>query len=45
MSITTKKESEIKEKPSNIADSEEPKITQDQTSLIEPSTERGSKQI
>ena len=45
MSISTKKETEIKEIQPNIANSEEPKITQDQTSLIEPSTERGSKQI
>jgi len=45
MSIPTKKETEIKEIPSNTVNSEEPKITQDQTSLIEPSTERGSKQI
>jgi len=45
MSISTKKESDSKEIPSNIGNSEEPKITQDQTSLIDPSTERGSKQI
>lgn len=45
MSISTKKESDIKDIPSNIGNSEEPKIPQDQTSLIEPSTERGSKHI
>jgi len=42
MSISTKKESDIKDIPSNTGNSEEPKIPQDQTSLIEPSTERGT---
>ena len=42
MSITPKKESDSNNNNSNICTSEEPKIFQEQRSLLEPSTELGS---
>jgi hypothetical protein len=44
MSLSPKKESNSKEINSNLENSEEPKISQEQMSLAEPSTEVGSKQ-
>ena len=44
MSLSPKKEINSKEINSNIENSEEPKISQDQMSLADPSTEIGSKQ-
>ena len=43
MSLSPKKESESNDENSNICNSEEPKISQEQRSLMDPSTERGSK--
>ena len=43
MSLSPKKESNSKEINSNLENSEEPKISQEQMSLAEPSTEVGSK--
>ena len=43
MSLSPKKESNSNEIASNLANSEEPNITQEQRSLMDPSTERGSK--
>ena len=43
MSLSPKKESDSNENRSNLANSEEPKIFQEQRSLLDPSTERGSK--
>ena len=43
MSLSPKKESYSNEITSNLANSEEPKFFQDQRSLMDPSTERGSK--
>ena len=43
MSLSPKKEINSKEINSNIENSEEPKISQDQMSLVDPSTEIGSK--
>ena len=45
MSLSPKKESDSNEIRSNLANSEEPKIFQDQRSLLDPSTERGSKKF
>ena len=43
MSLSPKKESESNEENSNICNSDEPKISQEQRSLVDPSTEIGSK--
>ena len=43
MSLSPKKESYSNEITSNLANSEEPKFSQDQRSFMDPSTERGSK--
>ena len=43
MSLSPKKESNSKEINSNLENSEEPKISQEQMSLADPSTEVGSK--
>ncbi len=43
MSLSPKKESESNDENSNICNSEEPKISQEQRSLVDPSTELGSK--
>ena len=43
MSITPKKESDSNNNNSNVCTSEEPKLFQEQRSLLEPSTELGSK--
>jgi hypothetical protein len=45
MSLSPKKESESNEENSNICNSDEPKISQEQRSLVDPSTEIGSKNI
>ena len=45
MSLSPKKESDSNEIRSNLDNSEEPKIFQDQRSLLDPSTERGSKKF
>lgn len=43
MSLSPKKESESNEENSNICNSDEPKISLEQRSLVDPSTELGSK--
>ena len=43
MSLSPKNEKDSNEITSNLANSEEPKIFQEQRSLMDPSTERGSK--
>ena len=43
MSLSPQKESEINEGNSNLVNSDEPKMSQDQRSLVDPSTERASK--
>ena len=43
MSLSPKKEINSKEINSNLENSEEPKISQEQISLVDPSTEIGSK--
>ena len=43
MSLSPQKESDSNLNASNLANSDEPKITQEQRSLMDPSTERGSK--
>ena len=43
MSLSPKKELESIEENSNICNSDEPKISQEQRSLVDPSTELGSK--
>ena len=45
MSLSPKNETESNEITSNLANSEEPKIFQEQRSLLDPSTERGSKKF
>ena len=45
MSLSPEKESELKEGNSNLVNSDEPKISQDQRSLVDPSTERASKKL
>ena len=45
MSLSPKKESESNEENSNICNSDEPKISLEQRSLVDPSTELGSKII
>ena len=43
MSLSPKKESESNDDNSNICNSDEPKVSQEQRSLVDPSTEIGSK--
>ena len=43
MSLSPNNEIDSNEGTSNLANSEEPKISQEQRSLMDPSTERGSK--
>jgi hypothetical protein len=43
MSQPSKKELDSKESALNLENSEEPKLSQEQISLVDPSTERGSK--
>ena len=43
MSLSPKKETNSKEINSNMENSEEPRLSQEQISLIDPSTEIGSK--
>jgi hypothetical protein len=43
MSFSPKKESESNEDNSNVCNSDEPKLSQEQRSLVDPSTEIGSK--
>ena len=43
MSLSPKKESESNEENSNLCNSDEPKISLEQRSLVDPSTELGSK--
>ena len=43
MSQSPKKETNLKEIPSNLENSEEPRMSQEQISAIDPSTEIGSK--
>ena len=43
MSLSPRKESESNDENSNICNSDEPKISQEQRSLVDPSTELGSK--
>ena len=45
MSLSPKNESESNDENSNICYSDEPKIFQEQRSLVDPSTELGSKII
>ena len=45
MSLSPKNENDSNEVASNLANSEEPKISLEQRSLMDPSTERGSKHI
>ena len=45
MSLSPKKESESNEENSNICNSDEPKISLEQRSLVDPSTELGSKKF
>ena len=45
MSLSPNNEIDSNEGTSNLANSEEPKISQEQRSLMDPSTERGSKYI
>lgn len=45
MSLSPNQELDSKEINPNLENSEEPKISQEQMSLMEPSTERGSKPI
>ena len=45
MSLSPKNENDSNEVASNLANSEEPKIPLEQRSLMDPSTERGSKHI
>ena len=43
MSLSPNNQNDSNEVTSNLANSEEPKISQEQRSLMDPSTERGSK--
>ena len=43
MSLSPQNVNDYNEVGSNLANSDEPKISQDQRSLMDPSTERGSK--
>ena len=45
MSLSPKNENDSNEVASNLANSEEPNISPGQRSLMDPSTERGSKHI